>query len=57
MVDVLGRLGLLSEGNVIICPDPPICHFCGFINGSVWGKSRGIGGTGRVVVFLGIRIG
>ena len=33
--DALARLGSLSEGDVIVGPDPPICHPCGLINGWV----------------------
>ena len=51
MTDALARLGSLSEGDLIVSADLPICHLYGQINGWTRGKYRG--GGGIVDMFLG----
>ena len=48
-------LGSLSESDLLVDPDPPICHLYGFINGWIRGKSRGVRGTDQVM-FLDVYV-
>ena len=51
MADALARLGSLSEDDLIVNPDSPICHLYGFINGWIWAEkqSRWRNGSGCYV--------
>ena len=44
--DALARLGSLSEGDLIVGPDPPICHLYDLINGWVRGEEQMRWGNG-----------